>query len=726
MTAEQAVEATEEMNRDTLSEKQPLRGDMEKLQVVELKKRIKILEAKNTELTEMTQNFLEVENEVKEQLQKRQEGYERQKEELKNMQQQIKDDIDQKREKEESNNIEKKIREEEIAHLRSEVDELKGHLTDIIDDRDEAEQVIYKLNEYTIVLETRIKKLDDHVIRAESQRQVEIEKNKLNVKASEETDRLLVERTKAIHVGQESVPRSLSVEFLQLEGEYHMVGTEDQEKSMRSGLPMDNKKKDDDEGESDGSVSSYEETIRTINMTENKDGDKDAEEDERKRHLLSLALGIEHRISIAAHLDAVNEQIIERRAFKGGVESKIERGSYNLHPNGRAHSPSATRSPNRRVSPERIKNIEFAADVHIGGTDNLNGHDINGNRSNNDDSKSRTVGQTHESQTGSHGNGTRHHVDRSVSCPDDKAHEQIERFSITSIPHSSVGSNGGRFEGSLQYDRGILRHEDYSTGPNSSMFDEKSKEKLVLKAQNTETLTSGEANIASLLRMQYGHLLSTPPQIVSSKSIIGEMGTERGTNNSADRGGRFERYSGQKDFDIIQKQLQDHFRTFEILSSELRRENPRSNISYPISADEATPSLPIKVFGSLSTLEHLSPTYQSIGPSHPPTLSDSGSAGELKSPASSMSSSVDCPFERLKFQLRSQLECISSMGRGESQFSHSNGKCLEQNSMKNDVKSVMSQQIGLRVTNTVAPVAPINHDVKSVRDGLIACLLSSR
>ena len=223
------MEATEEMNRDTLSENQPLRGDMEKLQVVELKKRIKILEAKNSELTEMTQNFLEVENEVKEQLQRRQEGYERQKEELKIMQQQIKDDIDEKREKEESNNIEKKIREEEIAHLRSEVDELKGHLTDIIDDRDEAEQVIYKLNEYTTVLETRIQKLDDHVIKAESQRQVEIEKNKLNVRASEETDRLLAERTKAILVGQESVPRSLSVEFLQLEGEYHTVGTEDQE-----------------------------------------------------------------------------------------------------------------------------------------------------------------------------------------------------------------------------------------------------------------------------------------------------------------------------------------------------------------------------------------------------------------------------------------------------------------------------------------------------------------
>lgn len=734
VTAEQAVEATEEMNKDTLSEKQSLHGDLQKLQVIELKKRIKTLEAKNSELTEMTQNFLEVENEVKEQLQKRQEGYERQKEELKDMQQQIKDDIHQQREKEESNNEERKIREEEIVHLRSEVDVLKSSLIDSFDDREEAEQVIYKLNMYTTLLEDRIMKLDDYVNEIESQKQKETVEEKLNERASDKKIVKILEDSKeAVHGDEGSVHRSLPVEFLQLEEECGRTATVNQERSVRPRFLIDNRNTDGDEGESDGSVNSYEETILAANMVEDEDGYKDeAEEEERKRYLLSRALGIEHRISVAAHLDAVNEQIIERRAFKGGVEPKTERGSYSLHSNGRAHSPNAIRSPQRRASPERIENIKYTADVHIEGINNSIGHDINGTRLNNGNSSSCIIPDTNEGQIGPHNNSN--YVDRSVRRSDDKAVERVGMCSLNSASHLSVESKGSRIEGSLTNSFGNIEHGDYFIVSNPSIFDEKSMGKVALKAQNTGTFPSGEANIASLLRMQYGHLLNPPLSVIPSKNITGEMGAENWSKNSGDRGGRSEKYSGQRESDIIKRQLQDHYKSFENLSSELRTENPRSNISYPVLTNNSNTGLIRNIFGTTSTIGNLSLTSVLTGPTHPPSLSDSGSAGGLaSSTSSSSSSSIVCPFERLKFQLRSQLECISSMGQRESHYSQSNGQQqqqqeqhLEQDNMQNCDRSILSHKIGTGETDTVAAVTTVNRDVKSVREELIACLLSSR
>ena len=73
------------------------------------------------------------------------------------------------------------------------------------------------------------------------------------------------------------------------------------------------------------------------------------------------------------------------------------------------------------------------------------------------------------------------------------------------------------------------------------------------------------------------------------------------------------------------------------------------------------------------------------------------------------------------------------MGQRESHYSQSNGQQqqqqeqhLEQDNMQNCDRSILSHKIGTGETDTVAAVTTVNRDVKSVREELIACLLSSR
>ena len=858
VTAEQAVEVSLALDRESAPEKAPVNHSLQTLQVVELKKRIKALEAKNLVLTEVTQNILEVENEVKEQLQKRQEGYERQKKDLIEKQQQIDDKCDQQREREEASSIEDKKREEEITQLRGEVAVLKSNLTNSIDERSEAEQVIFKLTEYTTVLQNRIKMMDDYVATSEAQREMEIEEERLRGREM----KIEENRTREIEVQEDNIRKieiekkkksaerklengnksekedgdaidedpgpmmiPLSAEFLQLDEEIEIVIEEDDrhdvacKQQMVKLMASKGSREEEEEAESgsEGSVTSFQEHNRAVHGIEFKvSHDSTVADEERRQHFLSLALGVDHRISSAAHLVAVADEVGERRAFKGGVEPKEERGSYSLLPDSRVYSPATIKSPSQRTPPNGIPITDTECDGGFGVNVDARHHNGSFNQSDRysnglDDrnSHSRDIPHPHTKRNGvgSYSSGkpgnnadegkyleskrlkAASHSQRIIDS--DVAHNSIdtECFGAVKLPSTNTDRSRGTLRGfsngratdlAIEYpvksisgqsvgsrdlgssciseagsriDLNNVSHENISAIKTSSIIEESTFERDTEREQvppNNFFKAADVPVVTCMLRMQYGHLLDTPKQSINSNTAM--RGTD--TGDSLDKWGRPYGYSGQKELDIIKKQLRDHLLSLQGLSHELggpflHHKTPSNLIETEFFGNEyGTPSAEGYPYSMPSSRNRsYAPLPQSHSHSHSqlvtgstpsnvteiipvPVLHPSSSSSAIS--ASSPSVSSVCPFEALKIQVRSQLECISRMGLHtsvESNSSHTNGQQQHQqqphhinigthDGLYSDTRH--DEVIGERSTTTTDH--PYDRNVRSVQEELMVCL----